>query len=93
MIEVALGEEVRSSEHHREPQPGHVHRARLDLAGPPRLRLRAAGDEGHAGLDEGGRALLTDAIAAHRAGGGVVLMASHEAGLPGAGVLRLEAAA
>lgn len=47
-------------------------------------------DEPLSGLDEGGRALLLDAVATHRAEGGIVLMATHEAdGLPGAPVLRL----
>lgn len=47
-------------------------------------------DEPLSGLDAGGRDLLLGAAAAHRAGGGMVLMATHEAaGLPNARVLRL----
>ena len=46
-------------------------------------------DEPLSGLDEDGRALLLGAVAGHREGGGVVLMATHEGGLPGAPVLRL----
>ena len=46
-------------------------------------------DEPLSGLDAAGRDLLLGAVADHRAGGGLVLMASHEAGLPRAPVLRL----
>ena len=46
-------------------------------------------DEPLSGLDEEGRARLLAAVADHRAAGGLVLMASHEAGLPDAATLRL----
>ena len=59
--------------------------ARLLMAPRP-LRLL---DEPLSGLDEAGRALLLRAVADHRAAGGLVLMATHEDGLPDATVLRL----
>ena len=59
--------------------------ARL-IAAPRALWLL---DEPLSGLDAAGRDMLLGAVADHRAGGGLVLMASHEAGLPGAPVLRL----
>ena len=46
-------------------------------------------DEPLSGLDTAGRTLLLDAVADHRASGGLVLMATHEDGLPDASVLRL----
>ena len=65
-------------------------RRRLGLArllGAPRALWLL--DEPLSGLDEEGRARLLAAVADHRAAGGIVLMASHEAGLPDASVLRL----
>lgn len=50
-------------------------------------------DEPLSGLDEAGRTLFLSRIEGHRARGGLVLMASHEAGLPGAATLRLSEAA
>lgn len=49
-------------------------------------------DEPLSGLDTAARASVQIAIAAHRAAGGVVLMATHEDGLPAAATLRLAAA-
>ena len=46
-------------------------------------------DEPLSGLDEAGREQLLAAVAEHRAAGGLVLMASHETGLPDAAALRL----
>ncbi len=46
-------------------------------------------DEPMSGLDDGGRALVLAAVATHRAEGGIVLMASHDEGLPGTATLRL----
>ena len=65
-------------------------RRRLGLArllGAPRALWLL--DEPLSGLDEEGRARLLGAVAEHRAAGGIVLMASHEAGLPDAATLRL----
>lgn len=59
--------------------------ARLLMAPRPLWLL----DEPMSGLDADGRALLLDAVAAHRADGGSALMATHEEGLPDADVLRL----
>ncbi|WOI53407.1 heme ABC exporter ATP-binding protein CcmA [Parvularcula sp. LCG005] len=50
-------------------------------------------DEPLTGLDEAGKSLVHRIIAHHRADGGIVLMASHDDGLPGAPVLRLLPAA
>ncbi|MGV6821198.1 MAG: heme ABC exporter ATP-binding protein CcmA [Parvularcula sp.] len=47
-------------------------------------------DEPLSGLDTEGRAQLQDAIDAHRKRGGVALMASHEDGIEGGSVLRLQ---
>lgn len=47
-------------------------------------------DEPMSGLDDQGRELLLDAIAEHRAAGGMVLMASHDEGIPGCPTLRLK---
>lgn len=48
-------------------------------------------DEPFNGLDEDGRALMLRSIAHHRESGGIVLMASHDDGLPDAPTLRLRA--
>lgn len=49
-------------------------------------------DEPMSGLDDQGRTLLLDILATHRAQGGLVLMASHDEGIPGCPVLRLSPA-
>ncbi len=46
-------------------------------------------DEPMSGLDAAGRTLLLDLAAEHRAAGGIILMASHDDGLPDAPTLRL----
>lgn len=46
-------------------------------------------DEPMSGLDEDGKSQLLSIIADHRAQGGLVLMASHDEGIPGSPVLRL----
>lgn len=61
--------------------------ARL-IAAPRALWLL---DEPGAGLDTQGRALLADLIASHRAAGGVVIAALHDAPTSGADVLELGA--
>ncbi|MEM9234066.1 MAG: heme ABC exporter ATP-binding protein CcmA [Pseudomonadota bacterium] len=48
-------------------------------------------DEPMIGLDDQGRELLLDIVAEHRARGGIVLMASHDQGVPDVPVLRLRA--
>ena len=51
-------------------------------------------DEPAAGLDADARGLLAEAVAAHRGGGGLVVMASHgELALPGARIFRVGGAA
>ncbi|WP_158548621.1 heme ABC exporter ATP-binding protein CcmA [Parvularcula marina] len=49
-------------------------------------------DEPMSGLDDQGRELLLSIIAEHRATGGILLMASHDEGIPGCPVLRLSPA-
>lgn len=46
-------------------------------------------DEPLSGLDDDARGRLMDAVARHRDQGGIVIMATHEAGLPDAPTLRL----